>query len=76
MNFQPRVLHDTRFIGDTFRDRGASVQKRRRWSERFGGMEKPHQQAVLTELVSVFMSDLPEAEREQMANILLNGARP
>lgn len=76
MNFQPRVLHDTRFVGDTFRDRGASVQKRRRWKDRFGGMEKPQQQAVLTDLLSVFMSDLPEAERKRMAEILLSGGRP
>lgn len=75
MNFSPGVLHDTRYVGDTFRDRGANILKRRRWKERFGAMEKPFQQALLTDLVGVFIDDLPTAQRGLVADILLSGDR-
>jgi len=73
MNFEARLLHDVRFLGDTYRDRDAGVRKRYRWKKRFQGLRKPYQQAVLTDLVSVFMSDLDKGERVRMANLLLKG---
>jgi DNA adenine methylase len=75
MNFQPSVLHDIRYVGDTFRDRGALVQKRQRWRERFASMQKPIQQALLADLVAVFMGELSEIQRERMADILLTGGQ-
>lgn len=71
MNFKPHILHDTRFVGDTFRERDANCRKRRRWKMRFGEMPKPYQQAVLSDLLSVFIRDLAEADRKQMAETLL-----
>jgi DNA adenine methylase len=71
MNFQPRVLHDTRFVGDTFRERDANCRKRRRWKAKFEGMQKPQQQALLSDLLSVFIRDLAAADRARMAETLL-----
>jgi site-specific DNA-adenine methylase len=73
MNFRPRVLHDARFVGDTFRDRDANLRMRKRWKERFAEMHKPHQQALLSDLFSVFLGDLSEHERHRVAEILLKG---
>jgi hypothetical protein len=54
LNYQPSILHDTRFLGGTFRERQAVKRKRMRWSARFRGEPPAVQQAILTDLVSVF----------------------
>jgi site-specific DNA-adenine methylase len=50
MNFKPGVVHETRFLGGTFRDRQAVKRKRARWRRRFGTLDRPQQQAILTDL--------------------------
>jgi len=54
LNYQPSILHDTRFVGGTFRERQAVKRKRMRWSARFRGEPPVVQQAILTDLVSAF----------------------
>ena len=60
MNFTPGgPLHDTRFLGDTFRQREALTRQRKRWTDRLRRMPKPQQQAILTSLLAAFNADLP-----------------
>lgn len=54
LNFEPSVLHDTRFLGETFRDRQTIKRKRARWVTRFRREPVAVQQAILTDLESVF----------------------
>ncbi len=54
LNFEPAVLHDTRFLGETFRDRQAIKRKRARWVSRFRREQMGVQQAILADLESVF----------------------
>lgn len=54
LNFEPAVLHDTRFLGETFRDRQAIKRKRARWLSRFRRESVGVQQAILADLSSVF----------------------
>ena len=63
MNFAPGgLLHDTRYLGDTFRQRETFARQRRRWANRLNRMSKPQQQAILTSLLDVFNADLPSPE--------------
>lgn len=57
MNFEPSVLHDTRFLGETFRDRQTIKRKRARWVSRFRREPAGVQQAILTDLTSAFGGD-------------------
>lgn len=54
LNFEPAVLHDTRFLGDTFRDRQGIKRKRARWLSRFRREQTGVQQAILADLRSAF----------------------
>lgn len=54
LNFLPSVLHDTRFLGETFRDRQAIKRKRARWVSRFRREQLGVQQAILADLSSAF----------------------
>jgi hypothetical protein len=54
LNFEPAVLHDTRFLGETFRDRQTIKRKRTRWVSRFRREPVGVQQAILADLSSAF----------------------
>jgi site-specific DNA-adenine methylase len=54
MNYKPGVLHETRFLGFTFRDRQSIKRKRARWSARFRREPLGVQQALLSELSLAF----------------------
>lgn len=54
LNYEPGVVHDWRFLGQTFREREAIKRKRARWSARFGREPVAVQQALLLELMSAF----------------------
>ncbi len=57
LNFEPAVLHDTRFLGATFRDRQTIKRKRVRWVSRFRREPVGVQQAILADLTSAFAGD-------------------
>jgi hypothetical protein len=57
LNFEPAVVHDTRFLGDTFRDRQAIKRKRARWLSRFRTEPVSVQQAILADLSGAFVGD-------------------
>lgn len=54
LNFEPDVLHDTRFLGENFRERQTIKRKRARWVSRFRREPVGVQQAILTDLTSAF----------------------
>jgi site-specific DNA-adenine methylase len=54
MNFKPGVVHETGFLGGTFRERQSVKRKRARWRRRFGTLDRPQQQAILTDLFHEF----------------------
>lgn len=54
LNYEPTVLHDTKFLGETFRDRQAIKRKRTRWLSRFRSEPVGVQQAILADLSSAF----------------------
>lgn len=54
LNFEPAVLHDVRFLGETFREREAIKRKRARWVSRFRREQLGVQQAILADLASAF----------------------
>jgi site-specific DNA-adenine methylase len=52
MNFpEPVALHDTRYLGDDFRERERIKRKVRRWRAKFRALEPREQQAVLSGLM-------------------------
>jgi hypothetical protein len=53
-NFEAGVLHDTRYLGETFRERESIRRKRVRWAMRFRREPVGVQQAVLSDLSSAF----------------------
>jgi len=57
LNFEPAVLHDTRFLGETFRDRQTIKRKRTRWVSRFRREPVGIQQAILADLSTAFTGD-------------------
>lgn len=63
LNFVPAVLHDTRFLGETFRDRQAIKRKRARWVSRFRCERMGVQQAILADLSGAFAERTGEVER-------------
>lgn len=54
LNFEPALLHDTSFLGETFRDRQAIKRKRARWVSRFRSESVGVQQAILADLSGAF----------------------
>ena len=54
LNYTPTILHDIRFLGDTFRERQAIKRKRARWGAKFASEPVAVQQAVLTDLTKIF----------------------
>lgn len=57
-NYSPKTLHDTRYLGLTFRDRQAIKRKRARWAERFRGVPIALQQALLSDFGKIFAEAL------------------
>jgi site-specific DNA-adenine methylase len=57
LNYEPAILHDTRFLGKTFRDRQTIKRKRARWMSRFRREPVGVQQAILSDLSSVFVDN-------------------
>jgi DNA adenine methylase len=62
LNFKPAVLHDTRFLGATFRDRQTIKRKRARWTSRFRREPTAVQQAILSDLITAFGHDNGRAQ--------------
>jgi site-specific DNA-adenine methylase len=58
MNYQPALLHETTFLGETFRDRQTIKRKRLRWAARFSREPLEVRQAVLSDLSRVFLGSL------------------
>jgi DNA adenine methylase len=54
MNYHPTLLHDTRYLGNTYRDRQSVRRKRERWLARFIGEPIAIQQALLADLTKLF----------------------
>jgi hypothetical protein len=62
MNYpEPRILHDPRFIGATFRDREKLKRQRSRWASRFAAMPPAHRQTIASALASVDPASLAAA---------------
>ncbi len=56
LNFRPSVVHDTRFLGETFHERQSIKRKRARWVSRFRGEPVGVQQALLADLSNAFFA--------------------
>jgi site-specific DNA-adenine methylase len=54
MNFEPFVLHDTRYLGSTFREREGIKRKRARWTAKFCREPLAVQQGLLLDLADAF----------------------
>jgi len=54
LNYKPALVHDSRYLGETFRERQAIKRKRARWAERFDRESVCVQQALLSDLLSAF----------------------
>lgn len=54
LNYEPSLLHDSRYLGHTFRERQAIKRKRTRWAARFCREPVFVQQALLSDLISAF----------------------
>ena len=73
MNFAPGgPLHDTRYLGDTFRQREVFARQRQRWTSRLRRMTKPQQQAILSSLLDVFTANLSASELQSIAQCTPN----
>jgi site-specific DNA-adenine methylase len=55
LNFQPTILHDTRYLGTTFRERQSIKRKRARWIARFRNEPLVVQQALLNDFTDNFV---------------------
>lgn len=55
MNYNRTLLHETTFLGTTFRDRQTIRRKRARWTARFSREPLEVRQAVLSDLSRVFL---------------------
>lgn len=58
MNYEPALLHETTYLGETFRDRQTVKRKRLRWAARFSREPLEVRQAVLSDLSRVFLKAL------------------
>jgi DNA adenine methylase len=54
LNFTPTALHDTRYLGETFRERQSIKRKRTRWTARFRNEPLAIQQALLSDFTSIY----------------------
>jgi hypothetical protein len=61
LNFQPAVVHDTRYLGEGFRQREAIKRKRARWASRFRRQPPAVQQALLNDLAGIFAAPAERA---------------
>lgn len=52
-NFSPAPLHDTRFLGQNFRERQTIKRKRERWCSRFGREPDHVRAAILSDLANL-----------------------
>jgi hypothetical protein len=59
INYKPALLHDSRFLGSTFRQRQAIKRKRARWLAKFVAEPSSVQQAVLADLTRIFRQNQP-----------------
>jgi hypothetical protein len=55
LNYGPGVLHDTKHLGHTFRERQSIKRKRARWAARFRAEGLGMQQALLGDLAEIFI---------------------
>jgi DNA adenine methylase len=53
-NYEPAIVHDTRYLGSTFRERQGIKRKRARWTARFSRQPAAVQQAILGDLTRIF----------------------
>ncbi len=53
-NYRPGAVHDTRYLGRSFRERQAIKRRRQRWVRRFCDEPWPVQQALLADLAQAF----------------------
>jgi DNA adenine methylase len=58
MNYEPGLVHETTYLGETFRDRQTIRRKRLRWVARFKREPRTVRQAVLSDLSRVFMETI------------------
>jgi DNA adenine methylase len=58
MNYEPSLVHETTFLGETFRERQTIKRKRLRWAARFSREPLQVRQAVLSDLSRVFLKSL------------------
>jgi site-specific DNA-adenine methylase len=58
INYEPALLHETTYLGETFRDRQTVKRKRLRWTARFSREPLEVRQAVLSDLSRVFLQSL------------------
>ena len=58
------LLHDTRFLGDTFREREVFSRRRRRWRTQFARMPLAQRQAIITDLLEAFGTALTPAQHD------------
>ena len=58
MIYEPALLHETTFLGETFGDRQTIKRKRMRWAARLNREPFEVRQAVLTDLSRVFLESL------------------
>ena len=66
MNFPADLpLHDVRFVGDGFRERERIGRKKRRWQNRFAGMDAIERQVIREALEEVDRSSTGMAMRYQ-----------
>lgn len=54
LNYSPGALHDTRYLGRSFRERQAIKRRRERWVRRFRNEPWPVQQALLADMTRAF----------------------
>lgn len=58
LNYEPDLLHETTYLGETFRDRQTIRRKRFRWAARFSREPIPVRQAILSDLTRIFTNSL------------------
>lgn len=57
LSYVPQELHDTRYLGDDFRERERLRRIRTRWMERFGKLKRAQQQYLLEALTKVYQPE-------------------
>jgi DNA adenine methylase len=62
LNFRPSVVHDNRYLGETFRERQSIQRKRARWVSRFRREVPALQHAILNDLSAAFAGSSDERQ--------------